>query len=133
MTVGVKLIVTDPDGRVLLVKPRYHATWNLPGGGVHRRERMDEAAVREVREEAGMLITLQALRPLGMLTNRAEGKTDHIAIFHLALATPVDIDCGAEMDGAAFHALDALPNDTSPATRRRLAEFSADQPMTGAW
>jgi ADP-ribose pyrophosphatase YjhB (NUDIX family) len=40
--------------------------WDLPGGGVRRGERPEEAARREVREEVG--VSLMGLRPLGHYT-----------------------------------------------------------------
>ena len=39
--------------RVLLVRRRGNGRWQLPGGGVKRRESYLEAARREVEEETG--------------------------------------------------------------------------------
>ncbi|MEO9255658.1 MAG: NUDIX domain-containing protein, partial [Tepidiformaceae bacterium] len=52
ITLGVRVILTS-DGKVLLVRHTYRPGWFLPGGGVHRRESLERAARREVREEAG--------------------------------------------------------------------------------
>lgn len=54
----VAVLVTDPAGRVLLVRHRKRA-WELPGGGVHEGEEPCCAAVREVQEETGIVVTLQ--------------------------------------------------------------------------
>ena len=69
MRTSSKLVVVDPDGRVLLldcVDPGAPATrWQeLPGGGVEPGEDAAEAAVREVLEEAGVVVPLEAVGPL---------------------------------------------------------------------
>ncbi|WP_082159373.1 NUDIX hydrolase [Micromonospora sp. HK10] len=48
--------ITDPDGRVLLVKPAYRAHWAFPGGYVDEGEYPHEACAREVREELGVAV-----------------------------------------------------------------------------
>jgi ADP-ribose pyrophosphatase YjhB (NUDIX family) len=50
-----RLLVLDPDGRILLFSaadPR-RQVWFTPGGGVHRGETVEAAAVRELAEETG--------------------------------------------------------------------------------
>jgi 8-oxo-dGTP pyrophosphatase MutT (NUDIX family) len=41
--------------RVLLVRPHGKARWQLPGGGLKRRESHSDAACREVEEETGLV------------------------------------------------------------------------------
>ncbi|HEX8282585.1 MAG TPA: NUDIX domain-containing protein [Pyrinomonadaceae bacterium] len=63
---GVRCLV-ECEGRVLLIRNPYGAMkWDLPGGGVRRGERPEDAARREVREEVG--VSLAELRPLGRYT-----------------------------------------------------------------
>lgn len=47
-------VITDGD-RVLLAKLRFPeaGTWTLPGGGVEFDETVEQAVVREIREETG--------------------------------------------------------------------------------
>jgi 8-oxo-dGTP pyrophosphatase MutT (NUDIX family) len=51
---AVTAVVTDDDGRVLLVHRVDNDRWALPGGVVEIGERVAETAVREVREETGI-------------------------------------------------------------------------------
>jgi len=57
-TVGAICVVERADGRVLLVRLSYRRRWGFPGGLMKRRETIDEAARREVREEVGLDIEL---------------------------------------------------------------------------
>jgi 8-oxo-dGTP pyrophosphatase MutT (NUDIX family) len=56
--------------RVLLVKPRGGKRWQLPGGGIKPHETPWRAALREIREETGLVADLLALT--GMY-RRADG------------------------------------------------------------
>lgn len=53
----VAVLVTDPADRVLLVRTK--RGWELPGGGVEDGEDPRAAARREVREEAGLHVSLK--------------------------------------------------------------------------
>jgi 8-oxo-dGTP diphosphatase len=50
-------LITDPPGRVLLVKPNYRDYWSLPGGVLEQGEPPHEGCAREVREEIGLTLT----------------------------------------------------------------------------
>jgi 8-oxo-dGTP pyrophosphatase MutT (NUDIX family) len=58
----VRLVVLDSRERVLLVQardrsnPGFGTCWELPGGGVEPGESLAEAAIRELREETGLVI-----------------------------------------------------------------------------
>lgn len=52
---GVKCLVFNQDGKILLVRLSYaHQQWTLPGGGVENGETFIEAAHRELEEETGV-------------------------------------------------------------------------------
>ena len=75
MRTSSKLVVVDPQGRVLLLDcadPGDPAVtwWELPGGGVEEGEDAPQAAVREVLEEAGVVVPPDAVGPL-LWTQRA--------------------------------------------------------------
>ena len=49
-------IVVDADGRILLHRRRDNEKWALPGGVMEIGESLGDCAVREVREETGLLV-----------------------------------------------------------------------------
>ncbi|WP_439681831.1 NUDIX domain-containing protein [Embleya sp. MST-111070] len=51
-------LITDTQGRVLLVKPNYRDHWNIPGGFVDHDEPPHEACARELTEELGLQLTV---------------------------------------------------------------------------
>lgn len=53
--IGVKVVVKSSDGRVLVVKPNYKPTWQLPGGVVEAGESPLSAAKRELHEETSIV------------------------------------------------------------------------------
>jgi ADP-ribose pyrophosphatase YjhB (NUDIX family) len=54
-------LITDPSGRVLLVKPNYRDHWSLPGGVLEHGEPPHLGCAREVAEEVGLKITVGPL------------------------------------------------------------------------
>ena len=60
LTTDVVILLTD--GRVVLVRRKHPPPgWALPGGFVEVGERVEEAAVREAKEETGLHVTLEHL------------------------------------------------------------------------
>lgn len=61
--VGVGALI-HKGGKILLIKRRFEPNkgrWSLPGGLVERGEKVEEAALREVKEELGIDVTLERL------------------------------------------------------------------------
>ena len=132
-TRGVKAMVFNEAGELLLIRnsygPRRHV-FVLPGGGIGRRESPADGAAREVLEETGL--TVERLTAVSVHRSEAEGKRDtiHLFIGH-ATGTP-NADAG-EVDDARFFPLDALPANVSDATRRRIAEYRGERPVSESW
>ncbi|AKC38486.1 Putative MutT/NUDIX-like protein [Mycolicibacterium phlei] len=62
-------IVTDEQGRILLIKRRDNTLWALPGGGHDIGESIEQTAIREVKEETGLNVEITGL--VGIYTNPA--------------------------------------------------------------
>jgi 8-oxo-dGTP diphosphatase len=61
-SIGAAAVIVDDDGKVLLVKHTYgRLNWELPGGGAEANESAAETAVREVREETGLQVSVERL------------------------------------------------------------------------
>ena len=71
-------VVVNSDGKVLLVKEKENK-WALPGGLVKPGERLDEALMREINEEAGMLVSIDRISKLYQMIN--SNNTDLIVVF----------------------------------------------------
>ena len=55
-------VITDDEGRVLLLKASYaDGGWGLPGGGVDPGESLHETLARECQEELGCEVVIDAL------------------------------------------------------------------------
>lgn len=59
------MLVTD-GARVVMGQPSRSSLWDIPKGVAERGESFDAAAVRELREETGIIAPQAALVPLGV-------------------------------------------------------------------
>jgi ADP-ribose pyrophosphatase YjhB (NUDIX family) len=133
MTLGVRALVIDANGRIFLVKHSYISGWYLPGGGVEAGETLLQALARELREEGNIEMT-EAPRLHGMFFNDRVSRRDHVALFVVRAfrqsAAPVP---DREIVAHGFFDLDALPNDTTASTRARIIEVLGGAPVSEQW
>lgn len=93
----VYLIVRDLDGRVLLLLREgtgyKDGEWGPPSGKVEADESYEQAAVRELREETGLVAAPSALRFLHAIERLEDGPSWVGVFFELDLdGTPVNLE-----------------------------------------
>jgi ADP-ribose pyrophosphatase YjhB (NUDIX family) len=133
MTLGVRGAVLDEASRIFLVKHTYVPGWYLPGGGVDHGETVEAALARELMEEGNIKVTG---RPelLGLYLNKEASIRDHVAFFVVrgfAQTGPRPRD--REIAECGFFPLDALPEDATLGTRRRVDEIAGRRTPDGIW
>ena len=105
-------LVVRSDGTVVLVrrgKPPFEGLWALPGGFVEYGERVEEAVVREVREETGLATEVAAL--IGVYSDPSRDPRWHVVSVAFLLKE-VGGALHADTDAAAVAAfpLDRIPH-----------------------
>lgn len=133
MTLGVRAMLIK-DGTLLLVRHTYMPGWYMPGGGVEKGESAAEGMVREIREEVGAALTGPA-QLFGLYRHGQVDPRDHVALFVCRdfEQTERPRHLGFEIAEVRAFPLDALPPETTPATRARLREVLEGAPVSADW
>ena len=132
LTLGVRAVVTDAAGQVLLLQHTYIHGWYLPGGGVERGETAETAVVRELQEEAGVR-ALSRPRLVSAHSNEAVHPGDHVLVYRVDAWEPCASDAAGEIHEVGWFDPHALPEGVSPGTRRRIAEIFGETPSDPMW
>jgi ADP-ribose pyrophosphatase YjhB (NUDIX family) len=133
LTLGVRAVILDAEHRVFLIRHTYVPGWHLPGGGVEAGETAMDALRREVREEASIEVGRDPSL-FGIFFNARVSRRDHVLVYlvqDFTVTEPKQPD--REIAEAGFFPVNALPEGTTEATRRRLAEVMSGQSITATW
>lgn len=88
------------DGRVAMVYSRKFRHYKFPGGGIEPGESREAALLREAREEAGLVLDPQSVRPYGFVHRIERGSEEPLFIqdnfYYLASASAI---VPQELDG----------------------------------
>lgn len=101
------VILSQPDGRVLLLQRSDGSGWCFPGGKVEEGETSMACTTRETFEETGLLLEEQALRPVSVVSN-----PDGFQFACYASTVPdfTPVLCAAEHSGYGWFQCGALPS-----------------------
>jgi ADP-ribose pyrophosphatase YjhB (NUDIX family) len=134
MTLGVRGIVHDAEAAtVFLIRHTYINGWQLPGGGVEVGETMRLSLERELAEEGNIELTGEP-RLVSIHLNRQASRRDHVALYLVTdYRQPTPKLPDHEIAESGFFPLTSLPEATTPATRRRLAEVFGDAAVDLHW
>jgi mutator protein MutT len=116
-------IVTDANGRVLLLKHRFRpgTGWGMPGGFIEEGEQPEEALRRELREEVGL-----ELGEIKLFTTRAFKTPQQIEIVFQTRAVGDTDQLNYEIQKAAWFSPGELPKelpkDQAELIRRALSD-----------
>lgn len=132
MTLGVRGMVLDDEARVFLVRHGYTPGWHMPGGAVDAGEDVHTALVRELAEEGNLLVRGPAA--LHGIYRNPRYPRDHVALYVVrAFEQTAPFVANREIVETGFFPLAELPDATTPATRRRLAEVIDGAPRGVDW
>ncbi|MDP3897901.1 MAG: NUDIX domain-containing protein [Mesorhizobium sp.] len=134
MTLGVRGVIFDRDANaVFLIEHTYVPGWQLPGGGVEPGETMLDALARELMEEGNIELTAPP-ELKSIHHNRHASRRDHVGVYLVTgfrQTAPHVPD--REIKAAGFFALDALPENTTPGTLRRIEEVLGGAGVSAWW
>lgn len=133
MTLGVRGIVISPADEILLVRHGYVSGWHFPGGGVEVGETCVESLTRELKEEARIAIEGAPVLH-GLFFNTQTSKRDHVAAYVVRNFRVLGERAPDwEIAEARFFPRRTLPEETTRATRARLAEIFDSAPLSDRW
>ncbi|MDA1358664.1 NUDIX hydrolase [Glycomyces luteolus] len=121
--VSADVLIRDPAGRILLVKPTYKPGWDLPGGMCEANESPADAARREINEELGIGIEIGRLLCVEWVP--PHGPWDDLLAFifdggRISTDAIIHLD-GKEVDQYSFCTLTDAQQRLRPRARPRLA------------
>lgn len=132
MTLGVRGVAMDAEGRILLIRHTYMDGWFFPGGGVESGEVAAHALAREMAEEGGVALAAPP-ELFGVYSNAPGFRNDHVLLYRITDWRPCPPASDGEIAERGFFALDALPDGISKGTRARLDELFHAAPLAPRW
>ena len=126
---GVRALIFDADGRLLLERQTAFGSWSLPHGCVDLGESALDAVIRETAEEVG--VRIQRADLFGVYTDPKYSVVypngDQVQTFTIAFLvhewTGTPRPDGDEVDDVAFFPLDALPEPLYEIHRETIDDY----------
>jgi 8-oxo-dGTP pyrophosphatase MutT (NUDIX family) len=133
MTLGVRGVVVDGEGRVLLLRHTYTQGWHFPGGGVEKGETAQQALLRELLEEAGIETTVAEMRLVSVHANSRFFPNDHVLVYRIDQWRQVEPTQKGEIAEWGFYSSLSPPEGITAGTQRRLDELFGGQAVSPHW
>lgn len=127
--VGAGVIITDSQSRILLIKRTDNNKWGLPGGSLELGETFEEAAIREAREETGLLVTgLRLFRVysgsrMHFIYPNGDEVYNAVCIFETSEYKGEAAPDGLESSSIGFFDRDRLPEPLHPPDKTIIDEY----------
>jgi ADP-ribose pyrophosphatase YjhB (NUDIX family) len=111
--VGAVVLTADKHAVVLVRRghPPAQGEWSLPGGAVELGETLEEAVVREAREETGLVVRpVRLLKVLDRIVRDTEGRVryHYVLLDYLCQAIEGELRAGSDAAGACWADLQTL-------------------------
>ena len=129
-TIGVRTLLLH-EGKILLVKHTYQKGWYTIGGSIEPGETPYQALIRELQEEVG--VTLSSQPQLFSVYYSDNEKRDDYIIFYICQLGQQEPVVSAEIAEQQWFYCDQLPEDISPATKKRIEEYQGLVTISEHW
>jgi 8-oxo-dGTP pyrophosphatase MutT (NUDIX family) len=133
MTLGVRGVVVDAEGRVLLLRHTYTPGWHFPGGGVEKGETAVESLQRELIEEAGIEAQVADIRLVSVHANSGFFPNDHVLVYRIDQWRQTEPTQKGEIAEWGFYSHLSPPEGVTAGTQRRLNELFGGQAVSPHW
>ncbi len=118
-TVGVAVVLIDK-GK-LLIGRRRDGGWCIPCGHVEYDETVQEAAIREMAEETGLVMSLVGV--LAVKSNFHDSENQTVGIWFRGRQVSGSLRAGGDLDEVTFAEINSLPELTFPTDREVVSEL----------
>jgi 8-oxo-dGTP pyrophosphatase MutT (NUDIX family) len=130
--VGARALIIK-DQQVLLIQHTYSDLgWLTVGGGVNSNESALEAICREVEEETSLKVHGKP-RLFGVYYTNYNKRDDHIIFYIIENFSSITRPRSPEIETMQWFDIHNLPENISPATKRRIAEYLGQQEISDRW
>lgn len=121
-SVSVAGAIIGDDGRVLLARRRDNGHWEPPGGVLELAETVEDGLAREVAEETGLNVEIEALS--GVYKNINRGIVALVFRCHVTTGTLTSNDEASEFQWATDPELDELMDPAYAVRARDAVRFT---------
>jgi len=123
-------VIIEVEGGIVLVRRKNPPPgWAIPGGFVDYGERVEEAAIREAREETGLSVRIHSL--LGVYSDPDRDPRLHTISTVFTARAQGFPRAGDDAAEAAVFPIDQIPDEMAFDHRRILEDYAASRKVNG--